>query len=404
MATTDPISRESRQFSIRLPQPIWIGLATIVLIFAAVVLELVVPNMRKQAAVREIERLGGTIEMDRGGPAWFRDWWDDPKRISPFDEVVKVDMRIDEVSDSDLKPLRVLSRLKKLQLNGSQITDAGLSVLSGLARLQSLDLSDTRITEAGLAQLKGMIHLEHLELPGLKLTEQGLKELCSLPYLTDVTLSSGGEPANSEFVNIAGACGFDLYWPTDEHFQQFTHQTLGGKSKVTLVYCWASKELKWDNESLDFDLAKHVAFQLNGKQVTVVDPDRVYTWIDKHDRWRKSSEIGAAFKADYIVHIDVKDYSLTETHVNNLYRGRADCLVSVVKMDWNKKDGSVVYTTRIRSCFPKDDPIDQSSMPYSEFKKRYLSFLSDEIGHLLYPLKLYRVKANGVVPNGVPHD
>ena len=171
---------------------------------------------------------------------------------------------------------------------------------------------------------------------------------------------------------------------TDPDFHQKTKQTLEGKNKVTLVYCYASKELKWDHESLDFDLAKHVAYQLNGKKIKVVDPDRVYAWLDKHDRWRKTSEIGAAFKADYIVHIDVKDYSLTEANVNNLYRGRADCIVNVVKMDENKRDGIVIYTTPIKSNFPTNGPVDQSAMPYTEFKKRYLSALSYEIGKLFF--------------------
>lgn len=171
---------------------------------------------------------------------------------------------------------------------------------------------------------------------------------------------------------------------TDPDFHQKTKQTLEGKNKVTLVYCYASKELKWDHESVDFDLAKHVAYQLNGKKIKVVDPDRVYAWLDKHDRWRKTAEIGAAFKADYIVHIDVKDYSLTEANVNNLYRGRADCIVNVVKMDENKRDGAVIYTTSLKSNFPKNGPVDQAAMPFTEFKKRYLSALSYEIGKLFF--------------------
>jgi len=201
-------------------------------------------------------------------------------------------------------------------------------------------------------------------------------------HLAGILLLVGAQSGCQPFMLL----GYLLGGPpsTDPDFHQKTKQTLEGKNKVTLVYCYAPKELKWDHDSLDFDLAKHVAYQLNGKKIKVVDPDRVYAWLDKHDRWRKTSEIGAAFKVDYIVHIDIKDYSLNEAGVNNLYRGRADCIVNVVKMDENKRDGTVIYTTPIKSNFPKNGPVDQSAMPFNDFKKRYLSALSYEIGKLFF--------------------
>jgi hypothetical protein len=171
---------------------------------------------------------------------------------------------------------------------------------------------------------------------------------------------------------------------TDPDFHIKTKQTLAGKNKITLVYCYAPKELKWDNEAVDYELAKHIAYQLNAKKIKVVDPDRVQAWLDKHDKWKKTAEIGAAFKADYIVHVDVKDYSLFEANSSNLYRGRADCIVNVVKMDDDKKDGQVIYTIPIKSNFPTRAPVDSNAMAFSEFKKRYLSALSDEIGRLFY--------------------
>jgi hypothetical protein len=172
---------------------------------------------------------------------------------------------------------------------------------------------------------------------------------------------------------------------TDPDFHQKTKQTLADKTKVVLVYCYAGKELKWDNEALDYDVAKHVAHRLNSNKIKVIDPDLVYDWLDKNDKWRKTAEIGKHFRVDYVVHIDVKDYSLFEPHANNLYRGRADIIVNVVKMDEDKRDGNVIYTTAVKSFFPTRSPVDSNVMSYAEFKKHYLSALSDEIGKLFYP-------------------
>jgi hypothetical protein len=183
---------------------------------------------------------------------------------------------------------------------------------------------------------------------------------------------------------------------SDPDFHIRTKQSLKGKNKVVLVYCYASKELKWDNESVDYDLAKHVAHRLLQNEIKVIDPDKVHAWLDKNDKWKKTSELGKAFKVDYVVHIDVKDYSLFEPHSQNLYRGRADLIVNVVKMDEDKKDGKPIYTTTIKSHFPTRSPVDSNVIPFSQFKKHYLSALSDEVGKLFYS-----VDTGADIPYGV---
>lgn len=172
---------------------------------------------------------------------------------------------------------------------------------------------------------------------------------------------------------------------TDPDFHHRTNkESLAGKNKSTVVYCYAAKELKWDNEAVDYEIAKHVAYRLMSKDIKVVDPDRVQAWLDKNDKWRKTAEIGKAFKADYVVHIDVKDFSLFEANAQNLYRGRADIIINVVKMDDDKKDGNVIYTNPLKSFFPLRAAVDSNQMSFAEFKKHYLSALSDEIGKLFY--------------------
>ncbi len=176
---------------------------------------------------------------------------------------------------------------------------------------------------------------------------------------------------------------------TDPDFHVRTKQTLEGKNKknVVLVYCFAPKELKWDNESVDYDIAKHVAHRLLQHKIKVIDPDQVYAWLDRNDKWRKTSEIGKHFKVDYVVHIDVKDYSLFEINSSNLYRGQADIIVNVVKMNEDKTDGHVIYTAPIKSAFPTRGPKDSGEISFGEFKKTYLSALSEEIGRLFYPME-----------------
>jgi len=167
-------------------------------------------------------------------------------------------------------------------------------------------------------------------------------------------------------------------------FYQQTEQKLQGKKKTTLVMCYAPTELKWDNDAVDYELAKHVADRLNENDIHVVDPDRARAWLEQNKDWHKAAEVGAEFKVDYVLMIDLKDYSLFEEHSSDQYRGRADAMFTVIKMDDDKKDGTVIYSKEIVSRFPTRAPVSVYKQSYENFKKLYLQTLSQQIGKLFY--------------------
>jgi hypothetical protein len=167
-------------------------------------------------------------------------------------------------------------------------------------------------------------------------------------------------------------------------FHKATGKSLEGKNTRVLVMAYAPTELRYDNDAVDYELAKHVAHRLNLQNIRVVDPDRVHSWLDKNRDWNNAAEVGAEFKVDYVIHIDLTDYSLFEEHSSDLYRGRAEALVTVWKMDEDKKGGESIYSKQIVSRFPKGAPVSVYSQSYANFKKLYLSTLSNEIGVLFY--------------------
>src|SRR5262245_59311319 len=90
MSDTDPVSSEPRRFSMRLPRPLWIGIAAIVVVVVAVGLQIGTPVYLRYAAIQEIERAGGVVWTDPPrGPVWL--WkWVGTDRMRPFDEVREV--------------------------------------------------------------------------------------------------------------------------------------------------------------------------------------------------------------------------------------------------------------------------------------------------------------------------
>jgi Leucine Rich repeat len=171
-----------------------------------------------QAAIRDIERFGGLIYSERGGPDWLRRRIGDA-RMAPFDAVIIVDIDVSplidapqfgdadtlnfgalvdleqldlsetRISDIALSNLRSLTSLESLGLSDTQITSTGLESLSKLTRLEQLFLGRTSITDAGIPHLRGMSGLKILSLTETRVTDKCLVHLGRLPSLQDLDLT-----------------------------------------------------------------------------------------------------------------------------------------------------------------------------------------------------------------------
>ncbi len=210
LATNPP---EARRVSIRLPRPLWIGLAAAVLVVVAIALQFAMPIYRQQTVIREIERLGGNVQTRPRGPEWLRERFGE-ERMTLCNKLVYVNLDDTQVTNAwlahlaGLTELRVLSLdrtkvtdeglihvkrmtdLEALSLNQTRITNVGLIHLQGLTGLRKLDLGRTDINDAGLAELKGFANLEELDLGGTDVTNAGLHHLRGLTSLRRLVLRS----------------------------------------------------------------------------------------------------------------------------------------------------------------------------------------------------------------------
>lgn len=172
--------------------------------------------------------------------------------------------------------------------------------------------------------------------------------------------------------------------PTVEpEFDKQTQESMTDKDVTVAVVCFAPTEVKYSFENIDHELAKYVSFRLRENKITVISPDHVRAWLEENKDWDKPEEIGAAFKATYVIYIDLNEFSLFEEGTATLYRGRSEAVVSAWKMD---DDGAAekIFSMEKISKFPQQQPVSTSEETYNNFKARYLSRLSDEIGRLFY--------------------
>jgi hypothetical protein len=166
-------------------------------------------------------------------------------------------------------------------------------------------------------------------------------------------------------------------------FDALTGMSLTEEETTVAVVCYAPLELKYDFSEIDHELAKYVSFRLQGHEIQTVHYDFVRAWLDENADWDEPAEIGSALGVDYVIYIDLEKYSLYEEGSAELYRGRAEGLVSVFEVD-EDGEGERIYTKEIHSKFPLLAPRATTEVSYPTFKRQYLTRLSEEIGRLFY--------------------
>jgi hypothetical protein len=248
MAATDPMALERPRFSIRLPRPLWMGVATVLLVAATVALRVGLPIYRRQEAILEIERLGGYVHFrheDRKVlrkslrvrlASLFDDVTDVCLNFTPTNDASlryvcralpgleslslyntlitdagfadvsenqptlrELNLGLTAITDASLPRLKALKNLRELYLEGTQVTDAGLVHIRGMPTLKVLWLNRTGLTDAGLLHVKGLTRLEEISLGGTNISDAGLKHLFGLPRLRVVSLCCGTQVTGAGF-------------------------------------------------------------------------------------------------------------------------------------------------------------------------------------------------------------
>jgi hypothetical protein len=172
---------------LRVPHPLWILSAALVLGVVAVVLQVGIEIHRQQTALAIIRRLQGSFETQQIGPDWVLDWLGD-EVAEQFFTVVAFSLDGSEATDQDLDAICALTNVESATLSRTNVSDAGLERLRGLTRLRILSLDHTSITDQGLEHLTGLTNLEELSLGGTNITDVGLAQLRTLPSLQELSI------------------------------------------------------------------------------------------------------------------------------------------------------------------------------------------------------------------------
>ncbi len=178
-------------------------------------------------------------------------------------------------------------------------------------------------------------------------------------------------------------------------FTSQTHVDLMKEEKTVLVICSTPESVKVHWPSLDFDILEGVSRNLMTHDIKVVKLDKVATWIDENGgEFEDPSELAAEFDADYIIHIDLNQFSYHEEHSNTLFRGRATGNVMAYRIVKSKEKGKSsaqtlqVFSQEFNSEYPTLQPIPKEQMNEKSFQQIYLAELCEQLARKFYNYRL----------------
>lgn len=167
-------------------------------------------------------------------------------------------------------------------------------------------------------------------------------------------------------------------------FEAETNQSFTDRNVKVAVVCYAQPELTKFHDNIDHALCRRLSAMLKVNHIEIVDPQQILGWIANNPEWDSPVEIGADFDCNYVVSVDITEFSLYEKESTSLFRGRCDSIVSVYEMSTDG-EGDRIFTKDVQSVFPTQTPRSASDVSYDSFRNEYFFRLADEIGRLFYP-------------------
>jgi hypothetical protein len=165
------------------------------------------------------------------------------------------------------------------------------------------------------------------------------------------------------------------------------------EEKKVVILCNVSANAVGDFPSLERDMCREVAglFRKKCKKVTIIDSDKVATWIEAHPKWSDPSEAARDFDADIVIFLEVEEFRIQAPGDLNVLHGDSKTHVQVFEMEYPKnskdkpikdqpKEAHMVYQEYVESSFPNRGPIpiDSGTSP-SAFKNKFLKIAATEV-------------------------
>ncbi len=175
-------------------------------------------------------------------------------------------------------------------------------------------------------------------------------------------------------------------------FTNMTGVDLSKEDKTVLVLCTAPQAIKRELPSLEYDLVETVVKKMKYRGIAVVPPDEVAKFIDNQGGvWTSVDDFVGEFETDYIIYIDINQYSYLEQNSQDMFRGRSRGSIHTYQVQTigDQETASEIFVADFAAEFPEHHPVsfEQFGSP-RVFQHRFADYLSEEFGRKFYSYRL----------------
>jgi hypothetical protein len=163
--------------------------------------------------------------------------------------------------------------------------------------------------------------------------------------------------------------------------------------KKVIILCNVTSGALAEFPSLERDMPRELATILRKKikKITVVQPDKVATWVEAHPHWTDPADAARDFNADMVIFLEVEQFQIQSPGDLNMVHGESKVHVQVFEMQYpkNSKDKPItdqpkeahnVWDEYAETTFPNRGPLPiDSGNSRQAFKNTFLRIVMKEL-------------------------
>ena len=165
---------------------------------------------------------------------------------------------------------------------------------------------------------------------------------------------------------------------------------LKGKKIVVLTHATAGTQAEFPGLERDLQREFIANLKKKTKKITVVEPDKVSTWVEGHPKWTDPSDAGRDFEADMVIFLEIELFQLQAPGDLNVLQGSSKVHIQAFELSPPKnskgkpikdqpKESEAKYDDYQESTFPIRGPVPMDSgVGRGAFKSKFLQVVASE--------------------------
>ncbi len=165
------------------------------------------------------------------------------------------------------------------------------------------------------------------------------------------------------------------------------------KGKKVVILTTASANALGASQAIDREINRELAtiLKANVKKIDLVEPDKVWSWVEAHPTWTDPADAAKAFEADIVIFLEISNFQIEDPKSPGLFEGNSSIHIQVFELAHPKntkgkpntavpKESSSIYEDQRDTVFPIRGPIPAGAgVSRPAFKNKFTKLVATEV-------------------------